>query len=138
MQARGVFGFFFWGHCYMTLCKESLNKNIVINKCDLSKLQKNATEISKKKMLKVWSNTGKTMDTTEGHCTEGQEWKGKVPRRDKRTHNCRTRPKKGQDEKTKATAVNTDQVTALENYYTRFHMATFTPHGFFWKLCRQP
>lgn len=32
----------------MTLCKELLSKNAVINKCDSSEMQKNATKESKK------------------------------------------------------------------------------------------
>ena len=66
------------GHCYMILCKELLSKNKLINKCVSSKLQKKATEISKKKKKKLgaWSNTGQNnvgnMDTTKEYCSGEQ------------------------------------------------------------------
>lgn len=135
---------FFWGggHCYMILYKELLIKNKLINKCVSSKLQKKATEISKKKkkdrsLIKHWTK----------QCTEHGHYKRVLLRRTRRsgmkgkcTQEEQTNPqtagqatRKGKMKETKRPqqAVTTGQVTALEKYYTRVRTATFTHYNAF-------
>lgn len=120
-------------YCYTTLCKELLSKNIVINKCDFSKLQKNATECSKKPRVRSLIRHWRKQHAKHGQYRRVLFWRTRRSgMKGKSTQEEQTNPElqdKSQ-ERARKQAANAGQAAALENYHTRFHTATFPPYNF--------